>query len=194
MLAGLWLVSFANAQTCFDPGFEDLMHTLGPVDDRVQMRLRPESPQFEAGTSVKIEIDSAVDGRLIVLVRDAEGAVAQLFPQPNTPNDRIEAGKTFELPTKEMAAVRVTPPLGQFFVFAIVRPIDGEGLPLDCLAEPTKSFRVPDSVFEAWPMSDVGNPEELPGWGVARLDFEVVAEGTIQGGPRGARVRRRDRK
>jgi secreted trypsin-like serine protease len=171
-----------------DQVFSQLKAELEPALGRAGVSIN-RGTKVQLGEDAVFRITSQVPGRLLLIDINAEGKVAQLYPNEFSEGKRLEAGETFTVPDKASYRFPAQEPVGRGKLVALVVPDSFNMAALD-RARRTKGFGVAAALSyfqnliqlirnatgaKGFGLVATGaGDDSLPGWALGDLDYEIV--------------------
>lgn len=186
-------------------GFTALQTELAPAKDRIKVEIcdaRPDGPcgltSLAAGQRIRLKVSSPLAGRLILIDRNADFQIVQVFPNHfagEVSRGFIAAGAPALFPDESLPfQIEAQPPYGKSQLMAILAP-PGATLEDFIASDAVKSKGVEVTYDPGWDsekgadffaaslanqvdaeirdMPAVAADAPLPGWGLAVLDYEI---------------------
>ncbi len=177
-----------------DTAVAQLADELKPAKDRVKVTI-PGGSKVTLNQQYRLDVESSIAGRLILIDVDANQNVTQIFPNEYTATDqlaRVSAGQKIVVPAEDgswgFIAFRAVEPVGSGKLIALVVP---DEFPIrTTVAKPdtpqTKGFQpVPPAGYFMNVMEQIlstlrttirTSQSNLDGWAWTELDYEIVRE------------------
>ncbi len=113
----------ANRNILIERLFAQLNQELGGINNKTKISVDP-GEKLKLGDIAKFKINSPVTGQLILIDINAKGEITQIYPNPFSKNNKIEANKELTLPDKGTFEIEAQLPAGVSKVIALVTPAD----------------------------------------------------------------------
>jgi secreted trypsin-like serine protease len=178
----------ADPNELVDKVFSQLKAELEPAQGRAAITIN-RGTKVQLGEDAVFDITSRVPGRVLLIDINAEGKVAQLFPNPFSDGKRVSGGETFTVPDQASYRFPAQEPLGRGKLVALVVP-DSFNMAALKRARREKGFGVAAALSYFQNLiqlirnatgakgfgvvgTDAGD-DSLSGWAMADLDYEIV--------------------